>query len=149
MWYKNYQVCCIASISARSMSIYGINTILTHHWGRVTHICGGNLTIIASDNGLAPSHYLNQCWNIVDWTLRNTLQWNFNGNYHISIEQNVFKRVVCEMASIFASASICWCLIAHVPYITRCIVIIVWCYCNESIFPQILSIDAPLTHLVG
>ena len=25
----------------------------------------------------APSHYLNQCWVIVNWTLRNTLLWNF------------------------------------------------------------------------
>ena len=24
------------------------------HWGRVTHICVGNLTIIDSDNGLSP-----------------------------------------------------------------------------------------------
>ena len=24
------------------------------HWGRVTHICIGNLTIIGSDNGLSP-----------------------------------------------------------------------------------------------
>ena len=24
------------------------------HWSRVTHICVGNLTIIGSDNGLAP-----------------------------------------------------------------------------------------------
>ena len=24
------------------------------HWGRVTHICVGNLTIIGSDNGLLP-----------------------------------------------------------------------------------------------
>ena len=23
------------------------------------------------------SHYLNQCWNIVNWTLRNKLKWNF------------------------------------------------------------------------
>ena len=28
----------------------------------------------------APSHYLNQCWVIVNWTLRNKLQWNFNQN---------------------------------------------------------------------
>ena len=27
--------------------------VLTH-WGRVTHICVGNLTIIGSDNGLSP-----------------------------------------------------------------------------------------------
>ena len=26
----------------------------------------------------APSHHLNQCWNMVNWTLRNKLQWNFN-----------------------------------------------------------------------
>ena len=25
-----------------------------------------------------PSHYLNQCWVIVNWTLRNKAQWNFN-----------------------------------------------------------------------
>ena len=24
------------------------------HWGQVTHICIGNLTIISSDNGLSP-----------------------------------------------------------------------------------------------
>ena len=28
-------------------------TVLTH-WGRVTHICIGKLTIIGSDNGLLP-----------------------------------------------------------------------------------------------
>ena len=27
---------------------------LSVHWGRVTHICVGNLTIIGSDNGLSP-----------------------------------------------------------------------------------------------
>ena len=30
-----------------------ISTLFTH-WGRVTHICFGNLTIIGSDNGLSP-----------------------------------------------------------------------------------------------
>ena len=45
----------------------------------MTHICVGNLTTIGSDNGLsAPSHYLNQCWNIVNCTPRNKLQWNVN-----------------------------------------------------------------------
>ena len=40
------------------------------HGGRVIHICVNKLTIIGSDDGLspdawlAPSHYLNQCWNI-------------------------------------------------------------------------------------
>ena len=25
-----------------------------------------------------PSHYLNQCWRIVNWALRNKIQWNIN-----------------------------------------------------------------------
>ena len=31
----------------------GVSDVLTH-WGRVTHICVGKLTIIGSDNGLSP-----------------------------------------------------------------------------------------------
>ena len=31
-----------------------INWLQLTHWGRVTHICVGNLTIIGSDNGLPP-----------------------------------------------------------------------------------------------
>ena len=38
---------------------------------------------------MAPSHYLNQCWNIVHWILRNTLQWNFNSNSIIFILKNM------------------------------------------------------------
>ena len=34
----------------------------------------------------APSHYLNQCWNIINWTPRNKLQWNLKGNSHIFIQ---------------------------------------------------------------
>ena len=30
---------------------------------------------------LVPSHYLNQCWLIVNWTFRNNFQWNLNGNF--------------------------------------------------------------------
>ena len=46
---------------------------------------------------MAPGHYLNQCWNIVNWTLGNKLQWNFNRNSNIFIEENTFENVVCEM----------------------------------------------------
>ena len=72
------------------------------HWGRVTHICVSKLTTIGSDNGLAPNHYLNQWWNIVNWTLRNNLQWNFNWNSNIFIRKNALENVVCEMASILS-----------------------------------------------
>ena len=35
-----------------------------------------------------PSHYLNQCWIIVNWTLRNKLQGNFNQNTKFFIHEN-------------------------------------------------------------
>ena len=45
------------------------------HCDRVTHICVGKTASIGSDNGLsATNHYVNQCWNIVDWTFSNKLQ---------------------------------------------------------------------------
>ena len=72
------------------------------HWRRVTHICVGNLTIIGSDNGLSPSHYLNQCWNIVNWTLRNKLQWNINRNSYIFIQENAFKNIIWKKAAILS-----------------------------------------------
>ena len=50
----------------------------------------------------APSHYLNQCRNIVNWTLRNTFQWHSNRNSNIVIQGNAFESVVCEMTSILS-----------------------------------------------
>ena len=65
------------------------------HWGWVTHICVGNLTIISSDNALSPGQ--TQCWNIVDWTLR-PLAANFNEkNEYIFIDEESFENVVCKM----------------------------------------------------
>ena len=48
----------------------------------------------------APSHYLNQCWNIVNWTLINKLQWNLNWNSNISTQENEFENVVWKMTAI-------------------------------------------------
>ena len=42
----------------------------------------------------ASSHYMIQCWLIVDWTLRNQLRWNIYHNSNISIEENAFENVV-------------------------------------------------------
>ena len=49
-----------------------------------------------------PSNYLNQCWNIVNWTLRNELQWNLNRSSNNFIQENAFESVVCEMAAILS-----------------------------------------------
>ena len=75
-----------------------LHTALTH-WGRVTHICVGKLTIIGSDNGLSPGRRQAIIWtiagrNIVNWTLGNKLQWNLKRNSYIFIQENAFENVV-------------------------------------------------------
>ena len=50
----------------------------------------------------APSHYLNQWWDVVNWTLWNKLQWNFNRNSNIFIQENAFESVVCKIAGILS-----------------------------------------------
>ena len=55
-----------------------VNDVITsYHWGRMTHICGGKLTTIVSDNGL--SH--GRCQAISS----------------IFVHENVFQSVVCEI----------------------------------------------------
>ena len=49
-----------------------------------------------------PSHYLNQCWNIVSWTHRNKLQWNFNQNSYIFFQENAFEDIVWKKAAILS-----------------------------------------------
>ena len=76
------------------------------HWGRVTHICVSKLDHHCFRSRLvactAPSHYLNQCWIIVNWTLRNKLQCNLNRNSNIFIQENAFESDVCETAAILS-----------------------------------------------
>ena len=62
-----------------------------HHWFRQWLVAW-----------LVPSHYLNQCWNIVNWTLENKLQWHLNPNLHIFIQENAFEDVVWKIAAILS-----------------------------------------------
>ena len=70
--------------------------------------------------------YLNQCWNIVNWTLMNKLQWNSDRNSNIFIQENTFENVICEMASIISqcvNTVLCFVVVySLVPGQT--------CYCN-------------------
>ena len=54
----------------------------------MTHIC------IGDPGWTAPSHYLNQCWNIVNWTLMNKLQWILT-----IIHTYSFKKIHLKMSS--------------------------------------------------
>ena len=94
----------IINLQLLIISVYA--TICLNHWGRVTHICVVDLGhhwfrywLVACS---APSHYLNLCWNIVYWTFRHKLQWNFNRNSIIFIQEIAFANVFCKMASILS-----------------------------------------------
>ena len=61
------------------------------HWGR-------HWLVACS----TPSHYLNQCWVIINWTLRKKLQWNFNQNAKPFIHENAYENIICEKAAILS-----------------------------------------------
>ena len=68
---------------------------------------------------LAQSHYLNLCWNIVNLTLRNKLQWNFNNDSDIFKQENAFESVISEMAAIFSwpqCVEVLWPFGGHVAF---------------------------------
>ena len=52
---------------------------------------------------LMPSHYLNQCWNILNLTLNlNKLQRNLKPNSYIFIQENASEHVVWKMVGILS-----------------------------------------------
>ena len=78
--------------------------ILTH-WGQVTHICVGKLTIIGSSNSLSPGQRQAIIWTNAAMLLTGPLETNLSevsiGSSNIFIQTNAFENVVREMASIF------------------------------------------------
>ena len=74
-----------------------ISTGLTH-WGRVTHICVGKLTIIDSDNGLSPGRRQAIIWTNAVIFLMEPLGTNFN-EILIGIQTFSFKKMHLKMAS--------------------------------------------------
>ena len=86
---------------------YYINIILTH-WGRVTHICVGNLTIIESDNGLSPDRRQAIIWTNAGILLIGPLGTNFS-EILIGIHKFSFTKMKCRLrnGSHSISASMC------------------------------------------
>ena len=68
-------------------SAHGLSHMLTH-WGLVTHICVGNLTIIGPDNGLSPGRRQAIIRTNVGILLMEPLRTNFS---EISIEISTFS----------------------------------------------------------
>ena len=84
----------------------GDKKLLTH-WGRMTHICVGKLTIIGSDNGLSPGRRQAIIWTNAEILLIRPLRTNFS---EILIEFHIFsikKRCRLWNGVHFVSASMC------------------------------------------
>ena len=81
-------------INVTSGSHHYWNIWLTH-WGRVTHICVGNLTIIGSDNGLSPGRRQAITWTNVGILLIGPLGTNFS---EIEIHTFSFKKIHLKMS---------------------------------------------------
>ena len=68
------------------------------HWGRVTHICVGKLTIIGSDNGLSPGRRQAIIWTNAEILLIRTLETNFS-EILSAIHTFSFKKMHLKMSS--------------------------------------------------
>ena len=71
--------------------------ILTH-WGRVTHICVGKLTIIGSDNGLSPGRHQAIIWTNTGILLIGPWGTNFS-EILIKILTFLFKKMCLKVSS--------------------------------------------------
>ena len=88
---------------------------------------------------LAPSHYVNQCWFIVNWNLRNKLKWNSNRNSKVFIQENTFENVVWKMAAILSRPQ-CVNTVYGV-----CVCIVHWIVCFSSSYCVCLHRHSLLT----
>ena len=81
-------------ISGISLKFVGVLT----HWGRVTHICVGKLSIIGSDNGLSPGRRQAIIWTNAGMLLIGPLGTNFS-EILIEILTFSFKKMRVEVSS--------------------------------------------------
>ena len=88
IWVRSWKWVCRKSLRPSEAST---RQWINHHWFRQWLVTWP-----------APSDYLNQCWNIVNWTLSNKFQWNLNRNSYIFIQENAFENVVRKMVAILS-----------------------------------------------
>ena len=89
---------CFSHKSISYWSHYRTHGPVLTHWGRVTHICVGKLTIIGSDNGLAPGRHQAIIWTNAGIVLIGPLRTNFN-EILIEIHTFSFKKMHLKMSS--------------------------------------------------
>ena len=110
----SYSIAVFILLTCLSFLLYSyfnhhLQGILTH-WGRVTHICVGNLAIISSDNGLSPGRRQAIIWTNAGILLIGPLETILSGIW-IGIQTFSVKKIHLKMSSgkcrPFFSASMC------------------------------------------
>ena len=92
---------CTCTLHLHTFIVYSLHIMSYHwitHWGRVTHICIGNLTIIGSDNGLSPGRRQAITWTNVGLLLIGPLGTNFS-EMLIEIHTFSIKKIHLKMSS--------------------------------------------------
>ena len=82
------------TVASVSLTIY----LRLTHWGRVTHICDSNLTIIGPDNGLSPDRRQAIIWTNAGVLLIGPWGTNFS-EISIDIHTFSFKKINLKMSS--------------------------------------------------
>ena len=88
----------VRSLSKRDSGCIFLGHIILTHWGRVTHICVSNQTIIGSDNGLSPGRRQAIIWSNAVILLIRTLGTNFS-EILSKIHTFSFKKIHFKMTS--------------------------------------------------
>ena len=126
VWLSDREICRILSgikpeFSSPTSHLYRYlswQLQLLTHWGRVTHICVGKLTIIGTDNGLSPERRQAIIWTNAGILLIGPLGTNFS---EILIEIQTFSlkkiRLKCRLRNVvhFVSASMCQLVVSSKP----------------------------------
>ena len=142
--------------------------VLTH-WGRVTHICVGNLTIVGSDNGLSPGRRQAIIWTnagiLLIWPLWTNFSEILTEIHAFSFQKIHFKissgkrRPFClglnVLTNEYTPFVTCW-IHPHEPYalhytllflLTCALIILIWCsLLNRCNALQICGAWRPVTH---
>ena len=112
IYFFIYRYLSISRDQVRCYNLLQSNTmgVLTH-WGRVTHICVGNLTIIGPDNGLSPGRRQAIIWTNAGILLIGPCGTNFSeiliGIQTFSLKKCIWK--CCLRNGVyFVSASMCF-----------------------------------------
>ena len=92
-----YILCKIVVFIATQWHTYQDHHVLIH-WGRVTHICVCNLTIISSDNGLSPGRRQAIVWTNAGILVIRPLETNFS-EILIKIHTFSFKKIHLKTSS--------------------------------------------------